>query len=230
MNYIRHLNEIFCLFYKDDRLNPSHISIYMALFQEWNSCRFSKSFWINRREIMNAAKIGSKSTYHRCIRDLHNWNYLAYIPSSNPYKGSNINMSVFGTATEPVEEWDRPTERQVLDHNGTNKGQVVVPNINSYKKENIVKEKEPVRPEKVILFFEKKKRSRNEALTFYNHYEAIGWKMSSGIPIVKWESAAEKWILKLENRQEVVSHKRTGFDNASKNLKTRKIKNYGEPL
>ncbi len=230
MNYIRHLNEIFSLFYKDDRLNPSHVSLYMALFQEWNSCRFSSGFWINRREIMNAAKIGAKSTYHRCIWDLHNWNYLAYIPSNNPYKGSKINMSVFGTAIEPVEEQYRPHEGQLANYSGSNRGQVVVPNINSYKEENITKEKEPIRPRDIIIFFNKKKRSKNEALTFYNHYEAVGWKMNSGITIVNWENAAEKWILKLENRQEAVSREKTGLSTASGNLRTTKIKNYGEPL
>ena len=37
MNYIKLLNAAFEKFYFDDRLNPTHISLYMALFQEWNS-------------------------------------------------------------------------------------------------------------------------------------------------------------------------------------------------
>ncbi|MEO2127101.1 MAG: hypothetical protein ABGW91_02970 [Christiangramia sp.] len=228
MNYIRHLNEVFSLFDKDDRLNPSHISLYMALFQEWNSSRFSRGFWINRREMMNAAKIGAKSTYHRCIWDLHNWNYLVYIPSNNPYKGSKINMSVFGTTAAPVEEQCRSTVGQLMNHSSSNKGQVQGHNINSYKEKNILKEKEPMHPEEMILFFKNRKRSKNEALTFYNHYEAIGWKMSSGMAIINWKNAAEKWILKLENSQ--ASQERTGLARASENLRTTKIKNYGEPL
>ena len=34
MNYIKLLNAAFEKFYFDDRLNPTHISLYMALFQE----------------------------------------------------------------------------------------------------------------------------------------------------------------------------------------------------
>lgn len=83
-------------------------------------------------------------------------------------------------------------------------------------------------PEEMILFFKNRKRSKNEALTFYNHYEAIGWKMSSGMTIINWKNAAEKWILKLENSQ--ASQERTGLARPSENLRTTKIKNYGEPL
>ena len=49
---------------------------------------------------MDFSKIGSKSTYHRCIKELSHWNYLLYIPSHNPFKGSRIKMFNFGTSTE----------------------------------------------------------------------------------------------------------------------------------
>ena len=101
MNYIKLLNAAFEKFFFDDRLNPTHISLYMALFQEWNSSRFADEFFVNRRELMRAAKIGSKSTYHRCIVELDSWSYLTYFPSNNPYKGSKIKMIILGTTDEP---------------------------------------------------------------------------------------------------------------------------------
>ena len=101
MNYIKLLNAAFEKFYFDDRLNPTHISLYMALFQEWNSSRFANEFYVNRRDLMLASKIGSKSTYHRCVTDLDSWGYLFYFPSNNPYKGSKIKMSIIGTSDEP---------------------------------------------------------------------------------------------------------------------------------
>ncbi|TVZ26074.1 hypothetical protein JM83_1020 [Gillisia sp. Hel_I_86] len=94
MNYIKLLNAAFEKFYFDDRLNPTHISLYMALFQEWNSSRFADEFYVNRRDLMMASKIGSKSTYHRCVTELDSWNYLFYFPSNNPYKGSNTNLTI----------------------------------------------------------------------------------------------------------------------------------------
>ena len=102
INYIKHLNGVFEQFSKDSRLNPTHISLYVALFQIWNNNFFKDEFYINREEVMAFSKIGSKSTYHRCIKELSHWNYLLYIPSHNPFKGSRIKMFNFGTSTEQV--------------------------------------------------------------------------------------------------------------------------------
>lgn len=100
VNYIKHLNNVFIQFSKDTRLNPTHISLYVALFQLWNNSFFKGEFYINREEVMDYSKIGSKSTYHRCIKELSHWKYLLYTPSHNPFKGSRIKMFDFGTSTE----------------------------------------------------------------------------------------------------------------------------------
>jgi len=100
VNYIKHLNNVFIQFSKDSRLNPTHISLYVALFQLWNNSFFKVEFYINREEVMDYSKIGSKSTYHRCIKELSHWKYLLYTPSHNPFKGSRIKMFDFGTSTE----------------------------------------------------------------------------------------------------------------------------------
>lgn len=92
VNYIRHLNTVFQQFAKDSRLNPTHISLYMGLFQIWNINRFPDIFFLNREEVMRLSKIGSKSTYHRCIKELHHWSYVIYYPSHNPFKGSQIKI------------------------------------------------------------------------------------------------------------------------------------------
>ena len=102
VNYIAHLNAVFQQFSKDSRLNPTHISLYVALFQLWNYNYFKGEFYINREEVMAYSKIGSKSTYHRCIKELSHWKYLLYTPSHNPFKGSRIKMFDFGTSTEQV--------------------------------------------------------------------------------------------------------------------------------
>ncbi|MCB0447475.1 MAG: hypothetical protein KDD03_08180, partial [Gelidibacter sp.] len=88
VNYIKHLNNVFFQFSKDSRLNPTHISLYVALFQLWNTNFFKDEFFINREEVMAFSKIGSKSTYHRCIKELDHWHYLLYTPSHNPFRGS----------------------------------------------------------------------------------------------------------------------------------------------
>ena len=121
-NYIKHLNRVLELFLKDSRLNPTHISLYMGLFQMWNNHFFREEFHIDRGEVMLCAKIGSKSTYHRCINELSHWGYLLYIPSHNPFKGSRVKMFDFGTS---------PGQELYLDlpKNGTGHGQALVPKI-----------------------------------------------------------------------------------------------------
>ena len=99
INYIKHLNAVFLQFSKDSRLNPTHISLYVGLFQLWNVYHFPDEFYINREEAMRFSKIGSKTTYHRCIKELSHWNYLLYTPSHNPFRGSRIKMFNFGTTT-----------------------------------------------------------------------------------------------------------------------------------
>ncbi|WP_149304208.1 hypothetical protein [Pareuzebyella sediminis] len=120
VNYIKHLNGVFDQFSKDSRLNPTHISLYVALFQFWNTNYFKPEFFINRDEVMQCAKIGSKSTYHRCIKELAHWSYIVYTPSHNPFKGSRIKMFDFGTSTGQVVDPSRTNIR-------TSNGQAVVP-------------------------------------------------------------------------------------------------------
>lgn len=120
VNYIKHLNGMFDQFAKDSRLNPTHISLYVALFQLWNNNYFREEFHINREEIMDYSEIGSKSTYHRCIKELDHWNYIVYTPSHNPFKGSRIKMFDFGTSGGQV-LYPNCTEI------GTSNGQAVVP-------------------------------------------------------------------------------------------------------
>lgn len=102
INYIKHLNGVFEQFSKDSHLNPTHISLYIALFQCWNGNYFREVFYINREEVMHLSKIGSTATYHKCIKELSHWKYLLYMPSHNPFKGSKIKMFNFETSSKQV--------------------------------------------------------------------------------------------------------------------------------
>lgn len=130
VNYIKHLNGVFGQFSKDNRLNTTHISLYVALFQLWNNNFFREAFYINREEVMDYSKIGSKSTYHRCIKELSHWKYIDYEPSHNPFKGSRIKMFDFGTSSGQV-------LYPSCTHIGTSSGQALVPiNKHIQTKEN----------------------------------------------------------------------------------------------
>ncbi|MDG3582515.1 MULTISPECIES: hypothetical protein [Flavobacteriaceae] len=250
MNYIKLLNAAFEKFFFDDRLNPTHISLYMALFQEWNSSRFADEFFVNRRELMRMAKIGSKSTYHRCVTDLNSWNYISYFPSNNPYKGSKIKMSIIGTSDEPdmgryspeleqlAEHYHPIREPVVYQHRPTNgqavyqhrpvSGQALVSNINNTKQVNI--NKRPKGRQAVLDFFIEKDFNVDEGKKFFAHYEANDWKTSDGKTIRDWRALAKNWMDRTELFAEENKSNKKGASQNRDNLRTTKNKDYGQPL
>ena len=95
MNYIKHLTGFFNRIALENSLNPTHISLYLALFQCWNVNRFKNPIIISRDEMMKGSKIASKATYHKCIKELQRLNFLDYFPSYNPYSGTQVFMMNF---------------------------------------------------------------------------------------------------------------------------------------
>ena len=136
MNYILHLSGFFQKVAVDNRLNPTHVSLYMAVFQFWNAERFQNPVSISRQELMRISKISAKATYHKCIKDLHNYGYIQYMPSYNPFKGSLVYLFDFQTSARLVGVQDRTNIETSIE-------QALVPyinkNINSLN-ENIEKE------------------------------------------------------------------------------------------
>lgn len=217
MNFIKHIQGAFSAFDVDDRLNATHISLYMALFLQWNRARFPEDFYINRSELMRQAKIGSKSTYHRCLANLNQWDYIDYFPSHNPYKGSRVKMSIFGTTTVP-------NSRQAVYQRCPIDGQALVP---IYKHNKQRKHHKLSRDRNgVILFFLENEFSAEEGQKFFDYYRDKNWCTADGEPIQNWQALALTWIRRananLENKKQV--------SQIRDNLRTTKEKNYGEPL
>lgn len=143
MNYIKHLTGFFEKVVLDKTLNPTHVSLYMALFQFWNCNRFKNPISINRDEVMRISKISSKATYHKCLKNLHSLSYINYEPSYNPFKGSHVIMFNFSEDLKPELKSERkpknepliePISKQALNKSctgdKTSTEQAVVPSIN----------------------------------------------------------------------------------------------------
>lgn len=214
MNYIKQLTAAMVLFTDDDRLNTAHVSLYLALFQLWNINRFRNPISINRTEVMKISKIGSRVTYHKCIKDLDNWNYLKYEPSHNPLKGSRVYM--FNFETTPKQVVSQPSE-QLL-------GQEVGPSLNNINiKKNSKQFKTMATPslEEVKDFFENKM----EAEKFFNYYTSNGWKVGGRTPMKDWKAAARNWTIKANE----ISNG-NGQVQKRDNLHTTENKDYHEPL
>ncbi|MBN9285562.1 MULTISPECIES: transcriptional regulator [unclassified Flavobacterium] len=92
MNYIKHLTGFFNCIAIEEIIYPTHISLYLALFQSWNVNRFKNPITISREEMMKASRIASKATYHKCIKELQLLGFIEYLPSYNPYSGTEVIM------------------------------------------------------------------------------------------------------------------------------------------
>ena len=104
MNYIKHLTGFFEKVSTDFDLNPTHISLYMAIFQLWNQNRFQNPIGISRDELMRISKIASYATYHKCIKELDERNFVKYMPSYNPFKGSTLEVVNLDFYTKPIQK------------------------------------------------------------------------------------------------------------------------------
>jgi hypothetical protein len=226
MNYIRHISAFYEKVAADMRLNSSHVSLYMALFQFWNLNRFENPISINRGQVMQLSKIGSSHTYLKCLNELHSFGYIQYMPSFNPLKGSLVNLCIFDTGTAQV-------LHSSLCKNDTGTAQALHPSLNNiniinnktYREQNSQNvnqilnsknmktkkskrkksgpgaEKNMLRPtlNKVIAFFMSEGCPEIEAKKFFNHFESNGWKVGGKSPMKNWQAAARNWILNGKN-------------------------------
>lgn len=125
MNYIKHLTGFFDKLVQDYDLNPTHVSLYISLFQYWNLNRFMNPISITRDEIMKISKICSKATYHKCMRELHEKGYIIYEPSYNPFRGSLVRMVNLSNEVKPLKKTEitklknKQVAEQVLNKQGT---------------------------------------------------------------------------------------------------------------
>lgn len=152
MNYIKHLNAFFTIIRNDNRLTTSHISLYLALFQYWNFNRFQNPFTVYRENIMQLSKIGSRNTYHKCIRELHLARYIAYHPAPTKFlpvkisilslqnsdstdNNTGMQLDIFGIKNEPG-------NMPELNNDSTDFDTVPVPKERQNIKPNSIKQRE----------------------------------------------------------------------------------------
>lgn len=238
VNYIKHLETVTLRMSNDKRLKSSHVSMYLALFLIWNHNRFQNPISINRSEVMKISRIGARATYHKCITELHQWDYLNYFPSHDPLIGSVIDMFNFDTSSEQV------VSQVPVQLSGQVPRQVLGPSINNIKHNKQIKQlninkddSKIVLPEKskkikfsspslaeAILFFKEKNKSDLEAERFFNHYESNGWLVGGKSKMKNWQAAARNWILNSEKFQSQKKESSPG------NLNVNQNKDYSIPL
>jgi len=253
MNYIKRLTYFFDRSAADPDFTPTHLSLFMALFQLWNQSRFSPTIQIVRDDVMRLSKINSKATYHKAMGYLHKRRYIDYEPSYNPFKGSRISFFPAGTTTsaEPVQTVaarpiNEPTIKQdskpVIQHNrftpslsidrkrktdeascSPSAGQPRQPE----KEKTSAQKGIPPHPGQVEAFFIAQRSTAAEAQRFINHYTANGWLVGGKSPMKDWKASAKNWI---SNSINFNGHGQYSKPNRAQQLNATTAKNYVEPL
>ena len=178
MNQTKDIINFFEHVIKDNRLCPSHISIYVALFQCWSKSGFQNPFRICRSEVMKLGKVKSFGTYHRCIKELHLAGFIVYSPSYDAYKGSLVEIIDFDESEifANTAFWEQELSVQKENH-------FCIPEF--YE---------------VELYFKERDLLSIQANKFYSFYDSRNWKLSGGKLMNSWQAAARNWISK-EERQ-----------------------------
>ncbi|PWK19666.1 transcriptional regulator [Xanthomarina spongicola] len=197
MNYIKHLTGFFDKVINDNTLNPTHISLYIALFQFWNCNRFRNPISISRDEVMRISKISSKATYHKCLKNLHALGYIKYEPSYNPYKGSLVHLFNFSENLKPKPK-NSKVIKQVTGKSYTGTGTIPeqaevsyinsINNTNKLNNTNIKKQSLDSKNETLDLIKEaantkqKKLRQKNKSMITPNEKDLINYFLEQNFP------------------------------------------------
>jgi hypothetical protein len=92
--FLRQLIRFVTVASDDHRIGPQHLSIYLALFCQW-CLEGNNPIVVNRLEVSRMAKVG-RSTYHRCMHELHEFGYIRYTPSYSAVLGSLVQLVDLG--------------------------------------------------------------------------------------------------------------------------------------
>ncbi|SHN45713.1 hypothetical protein [Chitinophaga sp. CF418] len=194
MNYITHLNSFFERAENQDWLTPHHQSLYLTLFRIWNQTMFRQTFTIYRDKVMGKAKIGSKTTYYRCLRELENAGYFKYHRPRTKYEAGAITMTIFSCPR------NEPIQIPEMNHGSPTSGTADVPQMGHFPKqdtENLLNANSNARSiptqDEVHQFFREHQYPLFKAVSFWYQHESKNWH-SGDSPIRDWQALAHKWM------------------------------------
>jgi len=218
MNYIKQFNAAMNRFDSIPEFKANHITLYMALFLEWNNHNFVNPIFAFRKQLMERAKIKSKTTYYKVIKDLDNYGFVKYNPSPDQELASQIHLTIFGTGsdqkmvtlTNNLKELNTIRRSKFYDKknkakNSTKSSSPLNNNTSASMNEAASKIHSPKQDEgtpkslsEVQSFFQEQNQPKCEAERFFNYYENNGWKVGGKTPMKKWKAAARNWILNID--------------------------------
>jgi hypothetical protein len=161
---------------EDHQMAPTHISLYVSLFQVWSINQYQTPFRICRKNVMQLSKIRSFATYHKCINELQEAGFIIYSPSYNPYIGSSIEIIDF--ESESCRKNKIVSDKKKVSNKAV---RFSVPLLYD-----------------VELYFNERNLLSEKAYQFYSFYQSKNWKLGKNQPMKCWKSAARSWISKMK--------------------------------
>ena len=80
------------VFNNPDKVRPTHISLYLFLWNQGNRANWVEWFKCPYDLAMQGACIGNKGTYYRCLDDLQTFELIKYKKGLNNYKAPQIHL------------------------------------------------------------------------------------------------------------------------------------------
>lgn len=89
--------ELLCSFMNrvinDPRIGPVHIALFCAIANIWSARDIAEThIRVFGAELMRRSKICGVATYHKVVRELHEYGYIEYLPSYNRNKASRFRI------------------------------------------------------------------------------------------------------------------------------------------
>jgi hypothetical protein len=236
-NFIIHFNKSCETFGGDDRMTCFHLAIYMSLFYHWNKKKFMSNMPISRDDVMQIACVGSYNTYYRCLKDLHTWGYITYVPSNHPNipsrvtihditrPGGSIIIDITPDITAVPDVIPSINSLNVVNTINETKGKALAP-IKKIDSSGTTRHSRPIDLKEAADYFREQKSTVREAEKFFNYYQGNGWQLGGRTAIKDWHATARSWILKAEEFK--VKEFKTGAK--ANHLATDNDKDFAEPL
>ena len=101
MNYVSHTRAAHQQLASQADARPHHVSLYWALFFQWNTIFFEGPVELDNAATMRAARIGNERTYRATLYNLHSWGLITYHPSQSRHHPSTCQIADLSGAEVP---------------------------------------------------------------------------------------------------------------------------------
>lgn len=165
----------------EENVTAKHTSLYLWIVQLANRLHWPGVIGLPTETTKFMAKIGSYKWYKKTLDDLIRWGFIRLIRRSyNQHSCNEVALVLSIKAGSKQVPKQLPHTKTYKDSLKTTKESVeekILPHPSLFEIESIIKEKGLV----------------TNAVSFFNHYESIGWKTGGGLQIVDWVARLIAW-------------------------------------